>query len=142
MTTAAKASGWRGWRRVAEGPTRDDVLSELLAAAAADPAKHEDLLILESGRHPNDPAATRLSNCVRPRPGVVALTGMSGSGEGGIRTDRGFAEKAALFQTGGADSSATPNSDPDLARLLDAWPTLPEPIRRAILALVESTVTG
>jgi hypothetical protein len=28
--------------------------------------------------------------------------------------------------------------DPDLARIAGAWPTLPEPIRRAILALVES----
>jgi hypothetical protein len=27
-------------------------------------------------------------------------------------------------------------SDPDLARLIDAWPTLPEPIRRAMLALL------
>ncbi|MBX7104514.1 MAG: hypothetical protein K1X57_10570 [Gemmataceae bacterium] len=26
--------------------------------------------------------------------------------------------------------------DPDLARILEAWPTLPEPIRRAMLALV------
>jgi hypothetical protein len=30
-------------------------------------------------------------------------------------------------------------NDPDLARILDAWPTLPEPIRRAILALAETT---
>jgi hypothetical protein len=29
-------------------------------------------------------------------------------------------------------------NDPDLARILAAWPTLPEPIRRAVLALVES----
>jgi hypothetical protein len=28
--------------------------------------------------------------------------------------------------------------DPGLVRILDAWPRLPEPIRRAILALVES----
>jgi hypothetical protein len=28
---------------------------------------------------------------------------------------------------------------PDLARVFDAWPTLPEPIRRAILALIGST---
>jgi hypothetical protein len=35
--------------------------------------------------------------------------------------------------------------DPDLARLLAAWPTLPVPIRRAILALVDGAgppVTG
>jgi hypothetical protein len=29
-------------------------------------------------------------------------------------------------------------NDPELARLVDAWPALPEPIRLAILALVES----
>jgi hypothetical protein len=28
--------------------------------------------------------------------------------------------------------------DPDLQRVLDAWPTLPEAIRRAILALVDA----
>jgi hypothetical protein len=30
-------------------------------------------------------------------------------------------------------------ADPDLARILNAWQTLPEPIRRAILALIGST---
>jgi hypothetical protein len=29
-------------------------------------------------------------------------------------------------------------TDPDLARILGAWPTLPEPIRRAVLALLGS----
>jgi hypothetical protein len=28
--------------------------------------------------------------------------------------------------------------DPILARIIDAWPELPEPIRKAMLALVES----
>ena len=28
--------------------------------------------------------------------------------------------------------------DPALARIIDPWPTLPDPIRRAMLALVES----
>jgi hypothetical protein len=28
--------------------------------------------------------------------------------------------------------------DPELGKLVDAWPTLPEPIRLAIRALVES----
>ena len=31
--------------------------------------------------------------------------------------------------------------DPDLRRVVDAWPTLPEPIRRAMLALVGSVTT-
>jgi hypothetical protein len=30
------------------------------------------------------------------------------------------------------------SSDPDLARVIDAWPVLPEAIRRAVLALVGS----
>jgi hypothetical protein len=29
-------------------------------------------------------------------------------------------------------------SDPDLVRIISTWSTLPEPIRRAVLALVES----
>jgi hypothetical protein len=28
--------------------------------------------------------------------------------------------------------------DPDLIRIVGAWPTLPEPIRRAVLALIEA----
>ena len=31
---------------------------------------------------------------------------------------------------------------PDLAKVVDAWPELPEPIRAAILALVQSTERG
>ena len=31
-----------------------------------------------------------------------------------------------------------PPLDPDLARILDAWPNLPEPIRAAMLAMVAS----
>ncbi len=31
-----------------------------------------------------------------------------------------------------------PKIDPDLARVIDTWPALPEPIRRAILALIGS----
>lgn len=32
-----------------------------------------------------------------------------------------------------------PEFSPELARVIDLWPGLPEPIRRAILALVDST---
>jgi hypothetical protein len=31
-------------------------------------------------------------------------------------------------------------ADPDLARVAEAWPALPEAIRRAVLALVESAI--
>jgi hypothetical protein len=40
----------------------------------------------------------------------------------------------------GAKSGAVA-SDPDLTRIIDAWPSLPEPIRRAMLALLSSTVS-
>ena len=36
------------------------------------------------------------------------------------------------------DESEGGNDDPDLARLIAAWPTLPEPIRRAMLAILEA----
>ena len=36
------------------------------------------------------------------------------------------------------DESEGGNDDPDLSRLLAAWPTLPEPIRRAMLAILEA----
>jgi hypothetical protein len=32
--------------------------------------------------------------------------------------------------------------DPDLARVVSAWPDLPEAIRRAVLALVNSVIGG
>jgi hypothetical protein len=40
----------------------------------------------------------------------------------------------------GCTTGCTP--DPDLSRVVAAWPTLPEPIRRAVLALVEAGVAG
>jgi hypothetical protein len=45
---------------------------------------------------------------------------------------------------GGAKSGALADSftrsDPGLQRLIAAWPTLPEPIRRAVLALIETAL--
>jgi hypothetical protein len=38
-----------------------------------------------------------------------------------------------------APAPAASPVDPDLVRVVDAWPSLPEPIRRAVLALVESS---
>jgi len=58
--------------------------------------------------------------------------------------------KNANSQTGGAESGAVGAqnadsavdgavaADPDLGRLIEAWPTLPEAIRRGILAMVEA----
>jgi hypothetical protein len=33
-------------------------------------------------------------------------------------------------------------ADPDLARVVEAWPDLPEPIRRAVLALIGAAVVS
>lgn len=45
-----------------------------------------------------------------------------------------------ISQTGGARSGAleaiSAPIDPDLQRLLDAWPTLPDPIKVGIIAMV------
>jgi hypothetical protein len=36
------------------------------------------------------------------------------------------------------DLQKSPEIDPDLARLIDAWPTLPDAIRVGILAMVQA----
>lgn len=50
------------------------------------------------------------------------------------------AGKTASRKSGGAESGAfsadSSQIDPDLARIVAAWPTLAEPIKRAIVALV------
>ena len=38
-----------------------------------------------------------------------------------------------------SSSGANPPLDDDLRRLMDAWPTLPEPLRAGILAIVKAT---
>jgi hypothetical protein len=47
-------------------------------------------------------------------------------------------EKSHLRGRGGAESGVLARivHEPDLCRILAAWPTLPEPIRRAVLALI------
>jgi hypothetical protein len=54
----------------------------------------------------------------------------------------GFARRFAQESKQAPDSPAlAPSTDIDLVRIMDAWPTLPDLIRRAILALV-STANG
>jgi hypothetical protein len=40
------------------------------------------------------------------------------------------------------NSEKHPPLDPELSQVVDAWPTLPEPIRRAILSMVEAGRKG
>jgi len=58
----------------------------------------------------------------------------------GIEPTANSTEKTSPPPDGGAISGApakpTSSVDPSLASLIDAWPTLPEPIRAGILARV------
>jgi hypothetical protein len=64
----------------------------------------------------------------------------------GFEQPSGSSEKSPNMQRGGAESGATlhdspatkPPTDPNLARIIEAWPKLSEPLKRGILALVES----
>jgi hypothetical protein len=38
------------------------------------------------------------------------------------------------------DAQSDALTDPDLARIVGAWPTLPKAIRRAVLALIETAL--
>jgi hypothetical protein len=77
---------------------------------------------------------------------VCAIPGETGpsattlqNGWGGTRTTPENTAKTADPQQGGAESGAVaPDAAAysDLARIVAAWPTLPEPIRRAMLALI------
>jgi len=57
-------------------------------------------------------------------PDTQTVSGKSTSGEQARRPDRA--------------RTKSPETDPALTRIIAAWPTLPEPIRRAMLALVGS----
>jgi hypothetical protein len=64
----------------------------------------------------------------------------------GIETGPNSLNKPEHFQHRGAESgaptSANLNIDPDLALLLGAWPNLPDPIKAAVRALVESAAAA
>jgi hypothetical protein len=64
------------------------------------------------------------------------------SGEDGIRTPREISEKTVGPSESGARSGALAMQsgpiDPDLASVIDAWPTLPEAIRAGILAMIRA----
>ena len=66
------------------------------------------------------------------------------NGAGGIRTRPESTENLAALKERGAETGAQPITginrvaDPELAALVAAGPSLPEPIRRAMLALLSS----
>jgi hypothetical protein len=59
---------------------------------------------------------------------------------GGIRTGHENGQKTAISSSGGAESGAVGADsgpiDPDLAVIIDAWPTLPEAVRRKVVEMV------
>jgi hypothetical protein len=60
----------------------------------------------------------------------------------GIEPAAIFPENPVVLVRGGAESGAPdlnePAPDPELESVIDAWPTLPEPIKAAVKALVWS----
>jgi hypothetical protein len=70
----------------------------------------------------------------------------SGSPSPVFETDPRSAERADPPTTSAAapvpDALSDALTDPDLTRIVGAWPTLPEPIRRAMLALIETALPG
>ena len=59
--------------------------------------------------------------------------------EQGAKTPRETCRSDAGGAESGASESDSVDSDPDLQRLIDRWRGLPEVIRKAIMALVETT---
>ena len=93
------------------------------------------------GRHKREALRTAQKGKSRGAIGLWRI-GRQASGEGGIRTTPETGYKTAFFAEGGAESGAptltTPNIDPDLAALIDAWPNLPDAIRAGILAMIRA----
>ena len=50
-------------------------------------------------------------------------------------SDPGGADSGAL----GAHKPPSPPADPALARLIEAWPTLPEAVRAGIVAMIDAS---
>lgn len=68
------------------------------------------------------------------------------SGWGGIRTFQENTENSNNPSQSGAESGAvgaqSDVTDPDLAGVVKAWPTLPAPIRAGIVAMVKAAANG
>lgn len=60
----------------------------------------------------------------------------------GVEQQADSTGKSTVRNQSGAESGAlgaqNAPADPDLARVVAAWPRLPEPMRRAILALIDA----
>ena len=54
----------------------------------------------------------------------------------GLESPLQIVEETPVFKNSSAKSGALSPTDPDLQRLLDAWPTLPDAMRAGILAMI------
>jgi hypothetical protein len=86
------------------------------------------------------PIAARVFSCAAPQcyrfPGNArqgSTLPINKAAQQGFEHPASTAGKTAKTKSRDAESDAL---DPHLARIVAAWPTLPEPIRRAMLALV------
>lgn len=74
-------------------------------------------------------------------PGVINLKGLEMTGLGSEHPSQ-IRRKSAKSDPDGAKSGARPdlsrNITPEMAGLIAAWASLPEPVRRGILAMVEA----
>jgi hypothetical protein len=74
------------------------------------------------------------------------LTADAETGADGNRRTDDSPQKTLCLTQGGAESGAdlpeTGDFDADLARVVNAWPTLTEATRRAMLALLDTTDAG
>ena len=88
-------------------------------------------------RQANDtaPTADRLGDAIDSDLVRVGRTGL----EHLAKTTGKTSDSKASGAESGASEADSVDSDPDLQRLIDVWPTLPEAIRRAIMAMVETT---
>ena len=93
---------------------------------------------------PNPPAKPQLSGRQNDVP-VAEAAGLAERGRMGIEPPAASTDNPALLEQGGAESGAlatqSRRTDPNLASLLTARPTLPAPIRAAILATVRAART-
>jgi hypothetical protein len=83
---------------------------------------------------------------IDPHEDAPPCTGQTKSTPRRTRTTPESSGKTGDSETRGAESGAlrddpapaTPHDDPDLTRLVRVWPDLPEPIRRAVVALIDA----
>jgi len=64
---------------------------------------------------------------------------------GGLELPPQNTEKSAISENGGAESGAfsveSSSLEPNLQQIIDAWPTLPEAFRGAIMAMIAAART-